>query len=494
MHVGWSAVFAPPTDRDRPTLDALRTRVASRLDHVPWCRWRLQTAPLGISEPAWVDDPDFDVAAHVLALGAADAPVSYERFSALRDGLLSQPLERSKPMWQIFLIPRLEDGRVGMIGKIHHALVDGMAALQIVGLVVDEPPEVRPERTRASVPAGPKSPIASALSRLTLPARAGFTVLRATAGAATQAPARVRGTIRDATRVMQAAREDLLPRAPDSALNVPIGPRRTLAGYHATRAEVRAARAGGGTLNDIGLAVVAGALRALAISRGDEPQVPLKAMVPVSMRRASESGPGNRISMVYIQLPVNLSTPAERLDWVRAQTQRLKTSGRAEGTQTLYAAGGLLPAPLRTPLVKAMSSRRAFNLTVSQSPGPRGVVHVLGCELQEVYSVVPIADKHALAIGMVRYRHELFIGCYADPDAFPGVHELPALLEEEMHALASAPSPGLEPDADAPSPESPRSDALRPHAPSPQSPRPAAPRPDAPNSGAPRTRAPARVS
>jgi WS/DGAT/MGAT family acyltransferase len=409
----------------------------------------LQTAPLGISEPGWVDDPNFDVAAHVVALSAADKPVSYERFSALRDALLSEPLERSKPMWEIFLVPRLEDGRLGLIGKIHHALVDGIAALQIVGLLVDEQPEVRPERPGPSLPDGPKSPMAWALSRLTLPARAGFTALRATAGAATHAPARVRGTIRDTARVMQAAREDLLPRAPDCALNVPIGPRRTLAGYHATREEVRAARARGGTLNDIGLAVVAGALRALAVSQGDEPQVPLKAMVPVSMRRASESGPGNRISMVYVQLPVNLSSPAARLDWVREQTQRLKASGRAEGTQTFYAAGGLLPAPLRTPLVKALSSRRAFNLTVSQSPGPRGVVHVLGCELQDVYSVVPIADQHALAIGMVRYRHELFIGCYADPDAFPGVHELPALLAAEMHALASAPPPGLEPDAEA---------------------------------------------
>jgi hypothetical protein len=150
-----------------------------------------------------------------------------------------------------------------------------------------------------------------------------------------------------------------------------------------------------------------------------------------------------------------------------------------------------------------MSSRRAFNLTVSQSPGPRGVVHVLGCELQEVYSVVPIADDHALAIGMVRYRHELFIGCYADPDAFPGVHELPALLKAEMHALASAPAQGLEPATEAPSPQSPRSESPRadapnpgsprPHAPRPESPRPHAPRPDAPNAGARRTRAPARV-
>jgi hypothetical protein len=116
--------------------------------------------------------------------------------------------------------------------------------------------------------------------------------------------------------------------------------------------------------------------------------------------------------------------------------QALKTSDRARDTETLYAAGALLPAPLRSPLVQALSSPRVFNLTISQSPGPRGDVHVLGNPLDEVYSVVPIAERHSLAIGMVRYRRELFIGCYADPVALPEVHELPALLHGELEALA----------------------------------------------------------
>jgi WS/DGAT/MGAT family acyltransferase len=279
--------------------------------------------------------------------------------------------------------------------------------------------------------------------------REGFGALRATAAGATHPRASVSRAVRDARRVLLAAREDLLPRAPDCGLNVPIAARRTLVGYHVSHGELRAARARGGTLNDIGLAIVAGALRALAMRRGEQPQAPLKAMVPVSMRRSSEVEPGNRISMPYIQLPVNLGSPIERLEWVRAQTQHLKASGRAEGTQTLYAAGGLVPAPLRSPLVKAMASPRAFNLTVSQSPGPRGAVHVLGCELQEVYSVVPITDGHALAIGMVRYRHELFIGCYADPDALPDVDEFPVLLEAEVRALGRAASRRSAPDVEA---------------------------------------------
>jgi hypothetical protein len=143
MHVGWSSVLAVPDggDRPRPTIQALRERVAGRLDDLPWCRWRLQRAPLGLSEPRWVEDRGFDLAAHVRALAEPAEPVSYARFGQLRDALLSEPLDLSHAPWQICLVPRLEDGRVGLLGKIHHSLVDGIAALQIVNLVLDSPPD-----------------------------------------------------------------------------------------------------------------------------------------------------------------------------------------------------------------------------------------------------------------------------------------------------------------------------------------------------------------
>jgi hypothetical protein len=171
-------------------------------------------------------------------------------------------------------------------------------------------------------------------------------------------------------------------------------------------------------------------------------------MVPVSMRGVGEFGPGNRISMVNLELPVDLATPRERLARVRAQTQRLKSGDRAEANELLYAAAGILPPPLRGPVVHAMASPRTFNLTISQSPGPRQL-SVLGCEMEELYSVVPIAEGHALAIGMVRFNQELFFGCYADPDAFPGVTRLPALLDAEMRTLgdlARAAQPTMIPD------------------------------------------------
>jgi diacylglycerol O-acyltransferase / wax synthase len=178
-------------------------------------------------------------------------------------------------------------------------------------------------------------------------------------------------------------------------------------------------------------------VRALLQLDGERPE-PLKAMVPVSMRRLGDTAAGNQISMITIALPVHLDSATERLAWVRERTTRLKQTDRPVGTQKLYQAASLLPTPLRSPAARAMATPRQFNLTVSQSPAPRGSLYLLGCELEEVYSVVPITQGHALAIGMVRYRQELFFGCCADPDALPEVHQLPALIEAELQQLARA--------------------------------------------------------
>jgi WS/DGAT/MGAT family acyltransferase len=438
MHVGFSAVFAAPTDQPRPSVEALRERAAGRLHEVPWCRWRLDDAPLGLSEPRWIDDAHFDLAAHIVELTPPDDVVSYATFEALRSTVLSAPLDRSRPLWQIFVVPHLDDERVGMVGKIHHALVDGLAALQIVSLILDSEPDVESQPPASWEPRGRPGPLGWAVDAVKTTLEDGVGALRAGAHAATHPEKTIGSVLRSARRLAGAVTEDVLPSAPRSSLNATIGARRTLVGYHATRDELRRARRAGGTLNDVGLAAVAGALRTLVLRNGEQPAEPLKAMVPVSMRRLGDGTAGNQIAMVFIPLPVHLGLPRERLQWVRRQTELLKHTDRPVGTQTLYQAAGLLPTPLRSPVAKAMATSRQFNLTVSQSPAPRGSLYLLGCELEEVYSVVPIAQGHALAIGMVRYRQELFFGCYADPDALPEVHELPGLLEVELQALGDA--------------------------------------------------------
>ena len=440
MHVGWSAVFAAPEGgRPRPTIAALRERAAGRLHEVPWCRWRLDPSPLGLTEPRWIDDADFDLSAHLVQLTAQDDPVSDASFEALRSAVLSTPLDRSRPLWQIFLVPRLADGRVGTIGKIHHALVDGIAALQIVRLIGDPEADVQSQPPVRYEPRGRGGPIGWAVDAAQRAVGDGVAAMRAGAEAAAHPRSAAAAAAHTAKLIATAIAEDVLPAAPPSELNGRIGPRRALVGYHAPRDQLQAARGNGGTLNDVGLTAVAGALRTLGLRDGETPREPLKTMVPVSMRRIGEDDAGNQIAMVYMPLPVHLATCGERLEFVREQTARLKHTDRPDATQAFVeTAGGLVPPALRTPVVRALATARQFNLTVSQSPAPRGSLFMLGCELDEVYSVVPIAQGHGLAIGMVRYRQELFFGCYADPDMLPAVHELPGLLEGELEALGAA--------------------------------------------------------
>lgn len=440
MHVGWSAVFAAPeAGRPRPTIEALRERAAGRVHEVAWCRWRLDGSPLGLTEPRWIDDASFDLSAHLVQLTASDDRVSAASFEALRSAVLSTPLDRARPLWQIFLVPQLADGRVGVVGKIHHALVDGIAALQIVRLIVDPEPDVDSQPPVTFRPRGRGGPIGWAVDAAQRAAGDGVSVMRAGAGAVAHPRSSAGAAGRTAKLIATAIAEDVLPAAPPSQLNGRIGGRRTLVGYHARRELLRAARGRGGTLNDVGLTAVAGALRTLALRDGAPPEAALKTMVPVSMRRVGEDGAGNQIAMVYMPLPVHLGSCSDRLEFVREQTARLKHTDRPAATRAFVeTAGGLVPPALRTPVVRALATSRQFNLTVSQSPAPRGSLFLLGCELDEVYSVVPIAQGHGLAIGMVRYRQELFFGCYADPHMLPEVHELPALLEGELAALAAA--------------------------------------------------------
>ena len=198
-------------------------------------------------------------------------------------------------------------------------------------------------------------------------------------------------------------------------------------------AEIRAAS--GATVNDVCLAAVAGALRETALSRGQTPRV-LKAMVPVNVRPDEERHAlGNRISMAFVDLPVGLSSPAARLEAVRRASAEFKESGKPEGTGAVFGALGMLPTPLRTGAAKMVGSKRVYNLTVSNIPGPRFPLYVLGARLREAYPVVPLYEEHALSIGIFGYRDHLHFGLYADPEALPDVAAIPAALSAAVLAL-----------------------------------------------------------
>jgi WS/DGAT/MGAT family acyltransferase len=436
MHVAWSGLFEPPSaDLERPSAEALRVKVAGRLGRVPRFRQRLAFPPLRLAEPSWVDDPEFDLTRHVTALGEPGVPMSLVSFADFTDAVLSQPLDRDRPLWHIYLVPLLEDGRTGLVFKMHHALVDGKSAVELALLLFDLEPDAAPEPGEGWRPETPPSAARLALdamvSNATEPLRAARDMARL---AASRQDGGLTGTLR---RAALAFERDLLRSAPASYLNTPIGPGRTLVRHRARIANlVDVKRKAGVTLNDVCLAAVAGALRELARLRGEEPRA-LRVMVPVSVRGDTERQDlGNRISFAFIELPLAVRSRLQRLRLINQATSSFKTSGRPAGTGTLLGAIGLLPDPLKDRAAQIASSARVFNLTISNIPGPRLPLYMLGAELSEAYPVVPLGAEHALSVGMFSYRDHMFFGLYADPEVLPEVGELPALIDAEVRALA----------------------------------------------------------
>lgn len=435
MHVAWSATFRVPAGARRPTLERLRRSIAGRLENLPRFRRRIAYPPPGMGEPFWVDDPEFDVGRHVLLLGMPNTELDDHRFAFLCDGVLSSPLPRDRPLWEVRLAPRLSDGRCGLVAKLHHALVDGKAAVEVALLLFDTEPQVAPAIPRPWRPAPRPGAGRLAVQALAYGAEDSLRAARSAARLAATpvgGAARIAGTLR---RAALAAGEDLLRPAPSSLLNQRIGPRRTLVRHSVRVEDVQAARgADGATLNDVCLATVAGALRELAIARGESPRV-LKAMVPVSVRQSDEEALGNRITLAFVRLPLDEPSAHGRLSRVRGATAAFKRANRPAGTEALLGTLGLLPDSLRGPAARAVASPRVYNLTVSNVPGPPVPLFMLGAELLEAHPVVPIAERHALSVGIFTHLEKLHFGLYADPDAFPQVSQLPRALDVSLGAL-----------------------------------------------------------
>lgn len=441
MHVAWSATLRVPAAIQRPTLARLRRHVAARLEGLPRFRRRLAYPPPGMGEPFWVDDPDFDVAQHVLSLGTTGYELDDRRFEMLCDSVLSVPLARDRPLWEIRLAPRMSEGRCGLVAKMHHALVDGRSALEVAQLLFDAEPhtDVSPMPVRFEAP---QAPGAGRLGARALVMGAEDS-LRAARGAARMAgeprtaAGRIAGTLR---RAALATSEDLLRPAPSSALNARIGPGRILIRHSVELEAVREIRAReGGTVNDVCLAVATGALREVTLARGEEPG-PLKAMVPVNVRSDEESGAlGNRITLAFVNLPLDAPRAHTQLTRIRHATEAFKREGRPAGAEAVLGALGLLPDALRGVAARALAGPRSYNLTISNIPGPDIPLYMLGAELIDAYPVVPMADGHALAIGIFGYRDRLHFGLLADPDAFPQVRDLPEAMNTSLSRLLLSP-------------------------------------------------------
>lgn len=420
MHIGGILLFPPrrPDAPAAPTITELRRHVERRLPALPRYRQRLSADHVGrLNRPTWVDMPRFDIERHVRH-AALPAPGGSCELRDLTEDFFSRRLDRTGPLWELLLVDGLDDGSWALCAKTHHCLVDGVGSIDIAYVILDT--DAHPADTTSPAP-----PVGADLRTASwwTPAR------RATELAFDLArhPAHVGGLLERAAAMARVVVEDEVRAAPASSLNAPIGGRRRLREVSFGLDEARAVRqALGGTVNDVVLAGVTGGLRALLLTRGEEPPTEgLRAMVPVNIRREEEQGAlGNRITSLFVELPVAEEAPLARYELVRERTAALKRSKQGLGSDTIVELAGLSPPILHTVLAQSLFGKRLFNVTVTNVPGPQFPLSLLGTPLEAIYPLVPLAAEHAVGIAVLSYLGRLDFGINVDHELVPDVDVL----------------------------------------------------------------------
>lgn len=432
MHVGGVLILEAPS----AGVDALADLVAARLSLVPRYRQRVAQVPGHLANPVWVDDLDFDLTYH-LRRSALPRPGTEAQLLDLVSRLTSRPLDRTRPLWEAYLVEGLSDGRVAVITKTHPALVDGLSAIDIGQVLLDvdpeaptpEPVEWRPRRPPSGVQLlwDALDEYANRPSSVVDTARGAVLDVRSTAGRLAGAAG---GLLRTAQKAVLAA--------PSSPLNAPIGRSRRVAVARAALDDLKTVRkAHGGTVNDVLLTVVTGALREWLLSRG-QPVVAgtmVRALVPVSMQEDAQQG--NRVSSYLVDLPVGEPNPRMRLTRLTYAMRGIAAHGQSVGADSLIALTGFAPSTLHALGARAARglSRRLFNLVVTNVPGPQVPLYAAGSRMLEVFPVVPLARGQGLSIGMTSYNGSVFFGLNADLDSVGDVDVLADLIEQEVEDL-----------------------------------------------------------
>jgi diacylglycerol O-acyltransferase / wax synthase len=428
MHVGWATVYKPPEHGPRPTFDQLYEHIESRLSRGRRFRQRLAPVPLGLNAPSWIDDRWFDPGRHIVRSTSAS-------LSEMIDDCLSSQLDRTRPLWQLCVAEELDDGRIGVVGKAHHCMVDGIAAVELAALLLDPTPDPEPPAPDGWMP----GPTPAALNRLASgvldQVRGDFELLRLPRKVATS-PMRALSGAAKGLGVARAAVNLLRPAQPVPALNSPISPFRHLATARRPLGDLKAIKSRfGTTVNDVVLAASTGGVRRLFEQRAELP-VPLKAMVPVNVRRPEVDGDsGNRISFMFIDLPCDEPDPIRRLRTIHDNTVERKGDQEPLWLGGILSAVGFFPQPVRDAVSHVVASPLVFNLTVSNIPGPSDPMYMLGCELEEAYPVVPIADRHALSIGVTTIQDQACFGIYADRKLVPESDLVASAIDESLDEL-----------------------------------------------------------
>lgn len=441
MHVGFVAILEGRCPTQREVVDL----IASRLHRVPRYGQKVATVPLDAGRPVWVDDPELDLGAHVFRT-TLPRPGGLPELQRLAAQLFARPLDRARPLWELWLVPGVGRGRFAVVSKTHHCMIDGLSGVDLVSVLTDAGPS--PDGT---VP--PRRAPRPAPGRLALLFDALADQLRQPLDLARGALSPAEGG-RNALAELAGGLAPLLGigalgPAPDCSLNQAVGPTRLLETVSLELAEVKRIKAAlGGTVNDVVLAVVAGALRTLLLSRREEVTGELRVLVPVNVRRAEARGTfGNQVAAVFCPLPVGEPDALARLRLVSAAMKGLKASGQARGAVALTRLGDLTPPAIAAMAARFRPAGHWFNIVVTNIPGPQAPLYLLGRRLLACHPVIPLSTVTTVSVALLSYDGSIdvgLLGCGERAKDLPTLaRAVPAALDELARlANRAAAAPG----------------------------------------------------
>jgi WS/DGAT/MGAT family acyltransferase len=436
MHIGGVTIFEGPP----PSYEDLLDHVESRLHLVPRYRQKLAVPPVETGRPFWVDDPQFNIGYHVRH-SALPSPGDETVLRRMAARVFSQQLDRTKPLWELWLVEGLRKRRFALISKTHHALVDGVAGVDIATVLFDVKPVPEPVKAEHDWIPSPRPSGAELAARgIGAVAKTPVGAVRRVAAAVSSPKAAARSIQEAAEGVGEVAWEFANP-APDLPLNVPIGPHRRYTWVRGDLAEFKRIKAElGGTVNDVVLCAVAGAMRRWLHSRSVRTEgLELRALVPVSIRATDRSGElGNQIAAVRGPLPVYVEDPVARLRTVREAMDGIKSSKKALGAEVISRFNDFAPPTLLAQASRINFSTRLFNLIVTNVPGPQIPLYVLGRELLDIFPVAFLPENHTLAIAIMSYNGKIDFGLLGDYDAMEDVNLIAEGIEAEVKQLLEA--------------------------------------------------------
>ena len=439
MHIGSVGLFEGPA----PGPGRVQSAVAARLPLVPRYRQKVRFVPLALGRPAWVDDPHFNLEYHVRRTGLP-APGGDDELRTLVGRVMSQQLDRAKPLWEMWVAEGLGDGRWALISKVHHCMVDGVSGTDLMSVLLSKERQSTTATEDGWEPAPEPNSAALVAHALAQRAASPYEGLRTVLSAAC-GPRRVARQAGEAARGFVNMRTLLTPGA-SSSLNGPIGPHRRWDWARARLVDIKQIRAlHGGTINDVVLAVITGGFRDLLLGRGEivEGRV-VRTLVPVSVRADDERGSyNNKVSAMFAELPVGLEDPVERVHSLHGQMRDLKQSGQAVAAERLTALGGFAPAMLLAlgGRVATRLPQNAVNTVTTNVPGPQYPLYLAERRMLDAFPFVPLGGRVRVGVAIFSYDGGINFGVTGDRDSSPDIGVLCRGIERGVAELLGGPSP-----------------------------------------------------